>query len=332
MWRKSINPSQFKAPWWASNNHLQTLLPTFLLRRKKISLDWQKLELSDGDFVDLAWIDSAQAATPEQPIVVVFHGLEGSVNSPYAKGILQACQQQGWRAVVMHFRGCSGKANKLWRGYHSGEIGDATACIAHLQQQFPNAPLLALGYSLGGNMLVNYLAKTPSSPVKAAVIVSPPLHLAACSERLQQGFSKIYQHHLLSRMKDNLVKKIAQTHQAPLKPQQVQQWRNFVEFDEHYTAKAHGFKGAADYYQRCSGLPLLKDIQHPTLLIHAADDPFMDQRVIPNTSQLSKAVEYRLSDTGGHVGFVGGSLLRPKFWLESSIPHWFKQQLEQTDK
>ncbi|UPW19173.1 hydrolase [Agarivorans sp. TSD2052] len=311
---------------------MQTLLPTFLLRNKTQKLEWQKLDLADGDFVDLAWVGSATADYAQQPIVVVFHGLEGSVHSPYAKGILHACNQQGWRAVVMHFRGCSGKPNKLWRGYHSGEIGDATACLTYLQQQYPEAPLLALGYSLGGNMLVNYLAKTPSSPLKAAVIVSPPLNLAACSEQLQRGFSKVYQHHLLSRMKNNLCQKISHTSQAPLQEKQVQTWRNFVEFDDHYTAKAHGFSSAADYYQRCSGLPLLKDIQLPTLVIHAADDPFMDHRVIPNKEQLGQAVEYRLSRTGGHVGFVGGSLLRPKFWLESTIPQWFKLQLEQTTK
>ncbi|MPW30088.1 hydrolase [Agarivorans sp. B2Z047] len=327
-----INPNQFTAPWWARNKHIQTLLPTFLRRNKRLKLAWQKLDLADGDFVDLAWIESVEAPSSNQPIMVVFHGLEGSVESPYAKGILQACQQQGWRAVVMHFRGCSGKPNNLWRGYHSGEIKDATSCINYLHQQYPEAPLLALGYSLGGNMLVNYLAKTPDSPLAAAAVVSPPLNLGACSERLQRGFSKVYQHHLLSRMKRNLCKKIERTQQAPLNTQEVQTWRNFVQFDEHYTAKAHGFKGAADYYHRCSGLPLLKEITQPTLLIHAADDPFMDQRVIPKADQLSQAVEYRLSNTGGHVGFVGGSLLRPQFWLESTIPAWFKQQLEQTSK
>ncbi|WP_432468956.1 hydrolase [Agarivorans sp. Z349TD_8] len=322
-----MNATHFKAPWWARNRHIQTLLPTLLLRNKKLNLDWQQLDLDDGDFIDLAWIDSAKTDKPEQAIVLVFHGLEGSVHSPYAKGILQACKQQGWRAVVMHFRGCSGKPNKLWRGYHSGEIDDARACIEHLHALNPKAPLFALGYSLGGNMLVNYLAKEPRSPLTAAAVISAPLHLAACSQRLQQGFSQIYQHHLLSRMKKNLCKKISRMPQAPLQQTQVKRWRNFVEFDEHYTAPAHQFAGAVDYYQRCSGLPLLKHIGLPTLLIHAADDPFMDARVIPRNEQISPAIEYRLSRTGGHVGFVGGSLFRPTFWLESAIPQWFSQHL-----
>ncbi len=330
--RIGIKHAPFVAPWWARNTHIQTLLPTFLRRKQRLKLNWQQLDLADGDFVDLAWVDSPQQSSAEQPIVVLFHGLEGSVDSPYAKGMLQASQQRGWRAVVMHFRGCSGKPNKQWRGYHSGEIGDASACINYLNEQFPNAPLFALGYSLGGNMLVNYLAKVPDSPIKAAAIVSPPLDLAACSERLQRGFSRVYQHHLLSRMKRNLRHKIGLIDKAPLSEEQVKTWRNFTQFDEHYTAKAHGFAGAADYYQRCSGLALLKDIRHPTLLIHAADDPFMDQRVIPQGHQLSPSVDYRLSHSGGHVGFVNGSLLRPNFWLETTIPEWFQQQLERPAK
>lgn len=331
-WRTAIKHESFAAPWWARNSHIQTLLPTFLRRKQQLKLCWQQLDLADDDFVDLAWIENQPPSSTQQAIVVLFHGLEGSVHSPYAKGMLKACQQRGWHAVVMHFRGCSGKPNKQWRGYHSGEIGDASACISYLHAQYPDAPLFALGYSLGGNMLVNYLAKVPNSPVKAAAIVSPPLDLAACSERLQQGFSRVYQHHLLSRMKHNLRHKIGLREKAPLNQQQVKTWRNFMQFDEHYTAKAHGFAGASDYYRRCSGLPLLKDIRHPTLLIHAADDPFMDQRVIPQGQQLSPSIDYRLSQRGGHVGFVNGSLLRPHFWLESTIPEWFQHQLEQPQK
>ncbi|WP_035478223.1 hydrolase [Aliagarivorans taiwanensis] len=318
----------FNAPWWARNRHLQTLLPTWYKRNQQIPLEWEELTLSDGDFVDLAWHPTVQPPGEQQPLAIVFHGLEGSVHSPYAKCILPALAAQGWAVVLVHFRGCSGRSNRQWRSYHSGDSAFAGEVIDTLAERFSNSPLLLLGYSLGGNLLANYLADTPHSRVKGAALVSPPLDLAACSESIQRGFSRVYQHHLLSRMKRNLQRKIRQQQSAPLAPEQVAQWRNFWEFDQHYTAPAHGFAGADDYYQRCSGLGKLKHIAIPTLLLHSADDPFMDKRVIPQAHQLSAAVEYRLSDTGGHVGFVHGSLWRPRFWLEEAIPLWFSQQLQ----
>lgn len=187
------------------NAHLQTLLPRFIRRRPLFTPIEQRIETPDGDFLDLAWTASSEAYPTEQPIMILFHGLEGSFHSPYANGLLHAAKQQGWLGVMMHFRGCSGEINRQARGYHSGETTDASFFIAWLRQQFPNNPLWAVGVSLGGNMLVNYLAENPSqSELDAAQVISPPLNLASCSERIQQGFSRVYQQYLLGSMKKAL--------------------------------------------------------------------------------------------------------------------------------
>ncbi|OAN17079.1 hydrolase [Photobacterium jeanii] len=309
-----------------SNPHLQTLLPRFLRRTPLFTPHTERLETSDGDFLDIAWTDVPTNSKPNQPILVLFHGLEGSFHSPYANGLLHAAQQQGWLGVMMHFRGCSGEINRVARSYHSGETSDARFFIQWLRQQFPTAPLLAVGVSLGGNMLVNYLAEYgDDSQLTAAQVISPPLDLNACAERIEQGFSKVYKQYLLSSMKKNLSQKIALLPEAmPLAAHHVANIRTLRQFDDQVTAPLHGYQDASDYYQRCSGLPRLHQVTIPLRVIHAADDPFMTTDVIP-AQPLPAHIDYHLSEKGGHVGFVTGSWRNPSFWLESTVPHWFSR-------
>ncbi|MGF1681003.1 hydrolase [Photobacterium minamisatsumaniensis] len=316
----------FKPASGLSNAHVQTLLPRFLRRKPLFTPITQRIETPDGDFLDLAWTAAPENSHKKQPVMILFHGLEGSFHSPYAHGLLNAAQQQGWLGVMMHFRGCSGEINRQPRGYHSGETNDAHFFIQWLRQQLPTQPFLAVGVSLGGNMLVNYLAeKGHQSELAAAQVISPPLDLAACSSRIQQGFSKIYQRYLLASMKRNLGKKIsAQPEAMPLKQEQAASIRSLWQFDEEVTAPLHGFDDANDYYQRCSGLTKLATVTIPLRVIHAKDDPFMTADVIPS-HPLPAHIEYDLCHHGGHVGFVSGSWHKPDFWLEHTVPEWFGQ-------
>lgn len=311
------------------NAHLQTLLPRFLRRHPLFTPVTQRIDTPDGDFLDLAWTDAPEHCAPDQPVMVLFHGLEGSFHSPYANGLLHAAKQQGWLGVMMHFRGCSGEMNRLPRSYHSGETGDARFFLHWLRQQLPTQPFMAVGVSLGGNMLVNYLAETQTaSDVVAAQVISPPLDLAACSERIQQGFSQVYQRYLLGSMKRNLDQKIAAHPEAmPVDTARAQQIATLWQFDEHITAPLHGFADADDYYRRCSGLSKLHQITTPLRIIHAKDDPFMTEAVIP-PQPLPAHIDYHLSEHGGHVGFVTGHWRKPTFWLEHTVPAWFTQQLQ----
>ncbi|XTZ38755.1 hydrolase [Salmonella enterica] len=313
----------------ARNPHLQTMLPRILRRRLQFDPWWQRLELPDGDFVDLAWSEEPYQAR-HKPRLVVFHGLEGSLHSPYAHGLVNAARERGWLGVVMHFRSCSGIPNRLARIYHSGETEDGSWFLHWLRREMGQVPTAAVGYSLGGNMLGCLLAKADDSlPIDAAVIVSAPLMLEACSYHMDKGFSRVYQRYLLNLLKANAARKLrAYPGSLPLTLTTLRKVRRIREFDDLVTAKIHGFADALDYYRRSSAMPLLPNIRKPTLIIHAKDDPFMDHNVIPQPGTLPANIEYQLTEHGGHVGFVGGTLRRPEMWLESRIPDWLSAYLE----
>lgn len=315
----------------ASNPHLQTLLPRLVRRRVLLQPHWQRLELPDGDFVDLAWSEDPQLAR-DKPRVVLFHGLEGNFYSPYGHGLLNAWREQGWLGVVMHFRGCSGVPNRKQRIYHSGETEDARFFLRWLRDSFGEVPTAAVGVSLGGNMLAYYLAQQGNdSLLQAAVVVSAPLMLEPCSLRMEQGFSRVYQHYLLGQLKQNATRKLLHyPGTLPLDLSQLSKLRRIREFDDAITSRVHGFSDAVDYYRRCSALPLLPQITTPLLIIHAKDDPFMTDAVIPDLSSLPPNIEYQLTQCGGHVGFVGGTLKKPQMWLEQRIPAWLSPFLEPT--
>lgn len=315
----------------ASNPHIQTILPRLIRRRSKLTPHWQRLDTPDGDFLDLAWSENPEHAR-HKPRMVLFHGLEGSFYSPYAHGLLQAWKDQGWLGVVMHFRGCSGEPNKLQRIYHSGETEDARFFIRWMNETYGVVPTGAVGVSLGGNMLACYLGQEGENcTLSAAVVVSAPLMLEPCAYRLEQGSSRIYQRYLLGQLKGNASRKLMKyPGTLPVTLEQLNAMRRIRDFDDAITSRAHGFTDALDYYRQCSGMPLLPKVRVPLLIIHAKDDPFMTPDVIPNARDLPDCVEYQLTEHGGHVGFVSGSLRNPQMWLEQRIPAWIAPYLEQT--
>lgn len=325
-----FQPSQFRPQWWIRNAHLQTMLPTINRRKLVIPTFGERLELADGDFLDLAWTE-IPTTDNHKPIVIVFHGLEGSVESPYVKGIMRAVKEKGWIGVVMHFRGCSHEPNRLARAYHSGETADADYVIELVANRYPSAPLFAVGYSLGGSVLTHYLAqKGKYSPLTATSVVSAPLLLAESAERIKKGFSKAYQRRLIKRLQRSVISKFDRLDMSilDLSIAQIKKLNTFLEFDDRVTAPLHGFKDALDYYEQCSSIDHLTNIETPSLYIHAIDDPFLTKKVIPEAEKMSTKIRFELSEFGGHVGFVYGSLLKPKYWLEERIPNWFQEFLK----
>ncbi len=239
---------------------------------------------------------------------------------------MQALLAAGFQVAVMHFRGCGGVPNLLPRAYHSGDSADPRWLAGQLRERFPATPLMAVGYSLGGNVLLKWLGEDGAqSLLSAAVSVSAPLDLHASSRRLQQGFSKVYQRHLLSSLKESLRRKAKNPELASKMPRldEARFFSSFRNFDDHFTAPLHGFRGVDDYYTRASSKPLLRQIEVPTLIIHAADDPFVCTSAIPEPHEISASVSLAISKQGGHVGFICGSLWRPEYWLETRIPQFF---------
>jgi predicted alpha/beta-fold hydrolase len=317
------NPNPFVPAWWCRGPHAQTLWARLARRAPRISLWRERLELPDGDFIDLDWLESGSG-----PIVVVLHGLEGSSESPYARGLMRAIEQRGWRGVVMHFRGCSGEPNRLARSYHSGDTGDLSFFVNTLRRREPRTPLAVVGYSLGGNVLLKWLGKAGGAvPLRSAVAVSVPYILGCAADRLNQGFSRLYQWQLLRSLRRNLAEKRKRL-RLPIRIQDLSTLESFRDFDEHVTAPLHGFDGADHYYTVSSSRQYLKGIAVPTLLLHSSDDPFMTEQAIPVRNELSESVVLEVSPRGGHVGFVAGAWpWRARYWLEERIPayldrHW----------
>jgi len=303
---------------------LQTIYASLFRRAPRLSLRRERIELRDGDFVDLDW-------TPGQrgPVVLVLHGLEGSSDSPYARGMLNVALASGWRGAVMHFRGCSGEPNRLDRSYHSGDTGDLADVVAILRAREDVSTIAVVGYSLGGNVLLKWLGERGrEAPLAAAVAVSAPYTLSLAADRLAGGLSRVYQSRLIREMCAKLRRKFADR-AAPVDLDAAYGSRDFWEFDDRVTAPLHGFEDVHDYYARSSSRQYLGGIGIPTLILHARDDPFMTPDVVPSRGELSPSTELEVSDHGGHVGFVHGALpWRPRYWLEERIPAFLRHHLE----
>jgi len=313
--------SPFTPPFWLRNPHLQTLWPKLFRIRPKLRLRPQRLELGDGDFIDLAW-----AADSGGPVVLILHGLEGTLRSHYALPTMQALAQAGYQPVFMHLRGCSGEPNRLARSYHSGASDDLAAVLALLQASGQPATA-AIGFSLGGNLLLKYLGERAGDALlRAAVAISVPFVLADAARRLEQGASRLYQHYLLTRLKRAYLHKFS-TRPSPLRID-LETITSLWDYDQQVTAPLNGFAGADDYYARCSCQGFLKAITAPTLILHARDDPFMYDHDIPRPDQVGPGVTLAIQAHGGHVGFIDGPLpWRSRCLIDRLVPAFLDQQL-----
>jgi len=309
-----IRESDFRPAWWLPGAHLQTLWPTRFRRRPRLALRRERIETPDGDFLDLSWA----ADSGSGPKILILHGLEGSLDSHYAGGLMHTLAEAGFEPVLLHFRNCSNEPNRLPRSYHSGETGDLDWVVRSLART--DRPMSAVvGFSLGGNQLLKWLGEQGAeAPVRTAVAVSVPFLLADAARRLEQGLSRLYQRHLLSRLRASYRRKFAAL-PSPLSvdPDSL---RSFRAYDDRITAPLHGFAGVDDYYARSSSRQFLGRIAIPTLILHALDDPFMFPETCPTAAELSPRVTLELSKHGGHVGFVQGTLpWRAKSWLDGRI-------------
>lgn len=319
--------SKFKPAWWLTNPHFQTLAAKFLRRNQKLVTIAETLELPDGDFIDLAWTELPKENNTK-PIVVILHGLEGSKDSHYAKGMLNSIKEQGWIAVLMHFRGCSGRPNRQASSYHSGDIRDINYLTKQLIARYQHCVFSIAGFSLGGNVLTQYLAQVPSNPYRAAAVICAPLDLASCSARINQGFSRLYQKYLLQMLKKSTLVKISTNVISNIEKRKINSIKTIYDFDEQVTAPLNCFANAQHYYQQASGKRVIDKIKQPCLFIHAADDPFLNHQCSLPKQALPVNLTFEVSTHGGHVGFIyGNNPIKPKYWLDKRIPNFFNKYL-----
>lgn len=284
----------------------------------------QRIDTPDGDFLDLDWL---QTEAPQgTPLLVLFHGLEGSSRSHYAIGLMRALAARGWLGVVVHFRGCSGAPNLLARAYHSGDSDEIDWILHWFKAAVPNRPIFAVGVSLGGNALLKWLGEYPERAlrcVNAAAAVCPPLDLTLSGEALGQGFNRNYSRHFLQTLIPKALDK-AERFPGRFDKARIASSRTLKDFDDAYTAPAHGFDGVLDYWQRASAKPWLSAIQSPTLLLNAANDPFVPAGALPTSAQTGPGVLFECTDQGGHVGFLRGPWPGNLDWLPQRLITFFE--------
>ena len=316
----------YRAPLYLFNGHLQTLWPVWqTLRKPAIAWPRERWPTPDGDFID---VDCLNQGAADNPVVILFHGLEGNSQSHYARGLAAALQQIGWTGFVPHFRGCSGELNRLPRAYHSGDSAEIDWILRRFKQRDPQRNYFAAGVSLGGNALMKWLGEqgaAASQIIQAAAAISPPMDVGACGAWLDQGINRhMYTQHFLRTMK---LQSEARLERFPnlFDAQRMRKATTLREFDDTVTAPLHGFKDVDDYWTHASALPVLSGICTPTLLLMPRNDPFLPDACYPQYLPVSVTLETPAS--GGHVGFSGGQGNTKDLWLPSRIINYFAQSI-----
>ncbi len=314
--------SSFRPPFFLRQSHVQTILPAILPRRFAHSFTPERLELPDGDFLDLGWLRQGSSQ-----LVILTHGLEGSIDGGYIRGTAQTLHAQGWDALAWNFRNCGVEPNRLLRSYHSGESGDLGAVVRHAAASYRRIALV--GFSLGGNVTLKYLGEAPPHPaVVAGVAISAPVHLASCARALDSRWAnKIY----LQRFLATLVQK-AHAKAARFPDRISHDPRRRIDtitlFDDLFTAPLHGFRDALDYWTQASARQYLPGISIPALLINAHDDPLLGAECFPYAeATASRSFSLEAPKYGGHVGFLDLKHgIQP--WTERRIAEFLREHSE----
>lgn len=314
----------YRPPRWLPGGHAQTLYP-LLIKPEAVAFRRERWDTPDGDFIDIDWKEAPDAG-PQTPLLLVFHGLEGSSNSHYARALVGAANRLGWSGAVVHFRGCSGEPNRLPRAYHSGDSDEIDWILRRFEQRLPDRRRYAVGVSLGGNALLKWLGERGTAAndlLCAAAAISAPVDLAACGHHLARGFNHIYTRHFLSTLKPTSAAKLKRF-PGLFDEHRLRRAKTLYEFDELVTAPLHGFASADDYWFRASSKPWLASIDTPTLLLNARNDPFFPAHALPQTAQVSSRVRLDFPDEGGHVGFVCGHLPGHLDWMPQRVLRFFR--------
>ena len=309
-----VSESGYKPAFWFKFRHINTIFPAFFRSFPGFEYQRERITIPDGDFLDLDW-----SRNGNDKLLIVLHGLEGSTQRPYVKGMIRLFNQMGWDGLGVNHRTCSGELNRLLRSYHMGVSDDLASVLDFVIKNHEYSSIVLAGFSLGGNVLLKFLGEEGSSvpdEVKAAVAISVPIHIESASVEIDKWFNR----HYVWRFMRTLNRKMEE--KARRFPGKLDVSRpmpgNFAEFDDRFTSHLHGFKNARDYWRKCSSHQFLKDINVPTLLINARDDSFLSEKCFPY--EIAKENAYFYLETprwGGHVGFAGDKSSNGAYWTES---------------
>ena len=318
----------YRPAWWVPGPHAQTLWGKIARRWPALPTRHERWRTPDNDFIELLRLD----AGPNRPRLFLLHGLEGTARSHYVGGLLQMAKSRDWGADLLLFRGCGSEPNQAARFYHSGETTDLAFALSRVLEEFPAAPILLCGVSLGGNVLLKWLGERGESlpdRVRAAATISVPYDLERGSRHISRGFSRLYERHFLRTLRRKAAAKLAR-YPGLFDREALRRARTLYDFDDVVTAPVHGFRDAHDYYSRSSSLGFLKRIRRPTFLLSAVDDPFLPAEVLAQVREVAREnlyLELEFLGRGGHVGFVGGLPWRPIYYAERRIGDFFDAAL-----
>ena len=309
---------------------MQTIYSAKLARRyagQKPRWTRERWDTPDGDFVDIDWHQAGLALPADAPLLVLFHGLEGSSSSHYAEAFAQEAQSRGWRMAVPHFRGCSGEINWAPRAYHSGDFEEVDWILKRFHAKH-SGPIHAVGISLGGNALMRWageMGHAASQVVNAVASVCSPIDLAASGNAIDAGFNKaVYARMFLASMKPRAMQKLQQF-PGLFDPRELMAANTLYAFDGVFTAPLHGFRDADDYWDRASAKPGLSRVQVPALVLNACNDPFIPASSLPTQDQVSEHVTLWQPEQGGHVGFASGRFPGDLQEMPWAVTEWMTQ-------
>ncbi|AOK30511.1 MULTISPECIES: YheT family hydrolase [Burkholderia] len=311
----------YRAPLWLPTSHAQTIVPALFGRRPDVEYRRERWNTPDDDFIDVDWLayPDGAAPAPDAPLIVLFHGLEGSSDSHYARMLMAAARARGWHGAVPHFRSCSGEMNRRPRFYHLADSDEVDWILRRLASGH-RGPLVAAGVSLGGNVLLHWLGarRGDTSIVAAAAAVSTPIDVHAGGLAISRGFSMVYTRSFLKTLKTKALMKLDQ-YPGLFDRQAMLAARTLHDFDDVVTAPLHGFVNANDYWTRATTRPLLAAINVPTLILNARNDPFLPASALPGPRDVSRMVELDQPEHGGHAGFMTGPFPGRIDWLSARI-------------
>lgn len=304
---------EYKASIIFRNKHLNTIYPTLFRKIKNLDFQRDRIKTTDNDFIDIDW-----SKVNSKKLLVLFHGLEGSSNGQYIKGMCRIFNKNSWDVVAMNYRGCSGEINKTSRFYHGGATEDIDYLINHIEKDYEE--IVLVGFSLGGNMLLKYLGDGTyklNHKINASAAVSVPCDLKSAMENLGKKRNFIYSKRFLNALKKKVMLK-KRLFPNEISDENLKTIKSLKDFDDKYTAPIHGFKDAYDYYNKCSCKQFLKDIKIPTLVINALDDPFLTTECFPfKEVESNENLSLLIPKHGGHVGF--SSLREENYWTEKKV-------------
>ena len=316
---------------------MQTIWPAVFSRRTHgpaPAFRRERWTTPDADFIDVDFLAGGEGRPPaahpvETPMLVVFHGLEGSSRSHYCQAFAEVAQERGWACALPHFRGCSGELNHAPRAYHSGDYEEIAWILAQLRARHPG-PVIAAGVSLGGNALLRWAAEAgsdASSHVKAVAAICSPLDLAAGGHAIGRGFNRqIYTRMFLRTMVPKALRKWEQ-HPGLFDRDALLAARDLYAFDNVFTAPLHGFRNTEDYWHRASSKPLLSHIRVPALVVNALNDPFVPASSLPRAGEVGPCVTLWQPRHGGHVGFAQGPWPGHVRAMPDAVSAWLTAQL-----